>query len=1323
MTDSALDASLAKRKLLEDKRRHAREDILRNEWGEDLNLVDDAKTKAKQGARGTQKLRHVASRHDSSHSLFAWTIPYRKHSGGQASTVASSASELDCELVSNEEARITCVSFAGHAPAVVLGDENGFLCLWRWIRGKWRGGKKTRAHDSAVMALDCVLVDVMRPLTLLFSSSRSSAVKVWRLTGEDELVMSACVETRLSSPSLCRSFLLSRREGEEVRVVLAVSSRAGETKLFLSTAAQEDTSNVADDSTMTERLQEGGGGGLKWWREMGELQGHKSKIVFLDIFYFHQYHDNKRNISSSIKYTSTDNKSNKGIITASLDGKVRIWSLTVSEDSLLEYRWDCLSCLDGIVNTSMQPQPFCTSEVLPGVLVAGERSHVQVWGLKLAQEGDKGLTVSMKKLDEKQEHVSDVSGLAARTDGFLILSSDNHGSVVVWMWEKEEGEEEEEEKVQLVAVRKMQVCSGSISALKFNRVLSMVSRLVLVCNDKLVKVLDTRRVVEVNEHTPLFLVDVWYPEIESSRALRAAKKDARYVQGRWNKDAHVDEKKRFYSMRENFSIALDSDLNLLFATVDVPDGAIRMWYHNFKKNKIKYSQDSSVCCMTVAKTSRNIFLVIGTIDGTIKLVDTSSTSPAMNMRGVNLKRAGAGRAHDAKITTLQASQDQPLLLSASLDGNIILWDLDSQLLRLHFTFHQDIRLASFSSSSLYCAFSSSPPADEHVLHVEKIHVYNLKHGTQVCSPLTRHASRVSCLSLDPRAGRSLASCAVGDHAVTVVHLEGMDEDGRDLPDVQLEGHEQDVTQILHDCTGCLLFSSSLDGDVRMWDPRTGVCLAVLRGKGQAVFNVALSLARGSSTSSSSHRMLAAVASSGEINVWDVEKRACYAVCTLKDFLTKQMEGRRSKLCNDLLGHAWYDEHGQVTSSPPHGLDSPTSSAVAAWMPYSHGRRLASLLLRVSLSDPLVEWERGRHRRKLMIQKRKVEQEQEQARLPKSKQKLMRFKGRRKEEEEAALLDPLSLEQSVKQRQQAVVHLLSHLRLSSPGHLGAKVALVRLLQAEDETLRSLGALGLGLLGNKTEEEELRKRFEQWLSDARRGSGGGEEEEEEEHGGGLATKQGEGDDSAARRKEQLLAYWQKCDGETKKLGEEENKCEESYKKIIETSKAKHEIETLLSDRADAGGGGRGGGDFTQESLRVEQHKKMMMMEETLAELDAQLLQLLSSYLELQRQHSALVDEAAIRCIALMLQDKSPAVVKCAICSLGFLCPPGIPSIIRLVLPSLSHPHDEIRDFAALCIGNLSRGASDSLVLLLHVVEAPNVSKDAILSALKAATFVLR
>ena len=492
MTDSALDASLAKRKLLEDKRRHAREDILRNEWGEDLNLVDDAKTRTKQGARGTQKLRHVASRHDSSHSLFAWTIPYRNHIGGQASIVASSASDLNCELVSNEEARITCVSFAGHAPAIVLGDEHGFLCLWRWMGGKWRGRKKMAAHDSAVMALDCVLVDVIRPLTLIFSCSRSSAVKVWRLTGEDEPVMSACVETRLSSPSLCRSFLLSRREGEEVRVVLAVSSRAGETKLFLSTAAREDTSHVAEDSAMTERLQEGGGGGLKWWRQMGELQGHKSNIVFLDVFYFHQCHDTKRNISTTTSI-SPDKKSNKGIITASLDGKVRIWSLTVSEDSPLDYRWDCLSCLDGIVNTSMQPQPFCTSEVRPGVLVAGERSHVQVWGLKLAQEGGRGVSVSMKKLDEKQEHISDVSCLAARTDGFLILSSDTHGSVVVWTWEREE-EEEGEEKFQLVAVRKMQVCSGAISALKFNRVFSMVSRLVLVCDHKLVKVLDTRRV-------------------------------------------------------------------------------------------------------------------------------------------------------------------------------------------------------------------------------------------------------------------------------------------------------------------------------------------------------------------------------------------------------------------------------------------------------------------------------------------------------------------------------------------------------------------------------------------------------------------------------------------------------------------------------------------------------------------------------------------------------------------------------------------------------------------------------------------------------------
>eukprot|EP00960_Hanusia_phi_P046003 757559-Hanusia_phi.AAC.2 len=430
-----------------------------------------------------------------------------------------------------------------------------------------------------------------------------------------------------------------------------------------------------------------------------------------------------------------------------------------------------------------------------------------------------------------------------------------------------------------------------------------------------------------------------------------------------------------------------------------------------------------------------------------------------------------------------------------------------------------------------------------------------------------------------------------------------------------------------------------------------------------------------------------------------------------------MEGRRAKLCDELIGRPWYHEQRIFSSPPSHSSPSSphhrhppaSSSAVADWVPYSHGRRVHSLLIRVSLSDPLVEWERARYRRRLMVQKRKEEEEKERQRLPQSQQRLMmRFRGTRREEDEEAMVDPLTLEQSTRQRQEAVAHVLSLLLLSSPGHLRAKVALLRLLQAEDEVLRALGALGLGLLGNGAAEEEVRRRLEEEPALRRR-----EEDEDEE------TSGKEDEDGDARRKEERFALWQRSEEEAKKVVEKEEKCDQLYTAIVETSRRLGAIEVLLTEGAETSGGN----DFTQESLRVENHKQKLIVEEKLSELHGELEQLFSEYLQLQAQHAAGVDVMAIRAITVLLRETSTVVLRCAVSSLAFLCPRGMASVVRLVVPLLSHADDEVRELSSLCIGKLSRGARDCLFDLLRCLQTAHVSKDAILATLNAAAFVLR
>eukprot|EP00960_Hanusia_phi_P077993 768766-Hanusia_phi.AAC.3 len=593
MSESALDQVLAKSRLLEEKRRHAREDIPRNEWGEDLNLLDDAKKSwNQQGARATRKLKLAQRQDGSSHSLFAWTLALnRNDSRRQEHTAASSSSDLECEHVSQHEVKVTCVSFAGHSGAVMVGDERGFLCMWRRMGSKWRRGNKLAAHDRAVLATDCVLTDASSPCSFVFSFCvLSTAVKVWTLTGVGELELMSCVETKLSSPlSLCRSFLVSRSKGEGKDVMFAVSSNVGETRLFLFSPVGGEPQLSGDAGVLVATDgKHNGGGASERWRGVGELQGHRSNIVLLDVF--------------CLQPGAASSMSKRTLITASLDGKVRLWSMRTQEEG---YRWECLCCLDNIVNTSMQPQPYCTYEVLPGILVVGQRSALQVWHLKL-QEEEGRLSVSKSMVDEKKEHISDVCCIAARCDGCLLLSSDVHGHVIVWCWKKDE---DDDEKLQLVPVRSVLVSSGAIAFMKFNRVFSTISRVVMVFKELFIKIFDTKRVsgfellrcwdrftcsqiMEVDDDSSLFLVDVFYPDISSPPPTERLQ-DARYIKGRWHQDAYVDEKEKFYSMRENVPVVLDADRQVVFATVDVPDGAVRMWHHNFEKNRIKYLQDVS----------------------------------------------------------------------------------------------------------------------------------------------------------------------------------------------------------------------------------------------------------------------------------------------------------------------------------------------------------------------------------------------------------------------------------------------------------------------------------------------------------------------------------------------------------------------------------------------------------------------------------------------------------------------------------------------------------------------------------------------------------
>jgi WD40 repeat protein len=58
--------------------------------------------------------------------------------------------------------------------------------------------------------------------------------------------------------------------------------------------------------------------------------------------------------------------------------------------------------------------------------------------------------------------------------------------------------------------------------------------------------------------------------------------------------------------------------------------------------------------------------------------------------------------------------------------------------------------------------------------------------------------------------------------------------------VVLRGHEDEVTTAIFTADGRRVLSSSIDGTVRLWDPRGGDALAVLQSGSGEVYDVALS---------------------------------------------------------------------------------------------------------------------------------------------------------------------------------------------------------------------------------------------------------------------------------------------------------------------------------------------------------------------------------------------------------------------------------------------------------------------------------------------------
>ncbi len=195
-------------------------------------------------------------------------------------------------------------------------------------------------------------------------------------------------------------------------------------------------------------------------------------------------------------------------------------------------------------------------------------------------------------------------------------------------------------------------------------------------------------------------------------------------------------------------------------------------------------------------------------------------------RGVGQTLYRVWQAHSAIVASLAFSPDERLLASASVDGSLKLWDVESGVLLWSGWHSSAIACLAFAPDGQRLATRGG---DDGI-----IWLWEVSSGTHL-QTLIGHSGSVHALAWSPD-GKLLASGGV-DATIRLWELQGK-QAGTCVQ--TLSGHTHWLFGLAFAPNSRQLASGSRDGTVRLWDVESGRCLHTLEGHNGAIWSVAWS---------------------------------------------------------------------------------------------------------------------------------------------------------------------------------------------------------------------------------------------------------------------------------------------------------------------------------------------------------------------------------------------------------------------------------------------------------------------------------------------------
>jgi WD40 repeat protein len=254
-----------------------------------------------------------------------------------------------------------------------------------------------------------------------------------------------------------------------------------------------------------------------------------------------------------------------------------------------------------------------------------------------------------------------------------------------------------------------------------------------------------------------------------------------------------------------------------------------------KKSLIMKGHTAPVTCVEIGRqlTTERALVASGSEDATIRLWDTTRES------SISLLGNGKG-----SISCLRFIPLGDLLVSGCRKNTLKIWDLASSKMRSNITIHKGaLRDIQITGDRLVTASND---------RTVKVWDVNFRSGQSYTHSLRDHGGPVLCTSLGGPADPNICTGST-DGIVRVWDLRYV----RKGPRLTLKGHLGSVSCIQRDFTK--LVSAGEDGNLKVWDMHSGLCLKDIKGHLSGVTCISF---RDASIFSASW--------DGSVRVWDID---------------------------------------------------------------------------------------------------------------------------------------------------------------------------------------------------------------------------------------------------------------------------------------------------------------------------------------------------------------------------------------------------------------------------------------------------------------------